>query len=69
MQPAKIYISQRKGRMQLSISQAVLDRIEPLRDEVNSLPKRSSCSRPLQSAWSARNGLSIIRKRCASMAR
>ena len=31
----KSYISQRKGRMQLSISQDVLDRIEPLRDEVN----------------------------------
>ena len=29
------YISQRKGRMQLSISQAVLDRIEPLREEIN----------------------------------
>jgi antitoxin CcdA len=35
MQPTKSYISQRKGRMQLSISQEVLDRIEPLRDEVN----------------------------------
>lgn len=31
----KPYISQRKGRMQLSISQDVLDRIEPLRHEVN----------------------------------
>lgn len=35
MHPSKSYISQRKGRMQLSISQEVLDRIEPLRDEVN----------------------------------
>lgn len=35
MQSTKSYISQRKGRMQLSISQEVLDRIEPLRDEVN----------------------------------
>lgn len=35
MQPTKSYISQRKGRMQLSISQEVLDRIEPLREEVN----------------------------------
>lgn len=35
MQPAKTYLSQRKGRMQLSISQEVLDRIEPLREEIN----------------------------------
>lgn len=35
MSLAKTYSSQRKGRMQLSISQEVLDRIEPLRDEVN----------------------------------
>ena len=35
MHPAKSFISQRKGRMQLSISQEVLDRIEPLREEVN----------------------------------
>ena len=35
MQPTRSYISQRKGRMQLSISQEVLDRIEPLRNEVN----------------------------------
>lgn len=35
MHPTKSYISQRKGRMQLSISQEVLDRIEPLRNEVN----------------------------------
>jgi antitoxin CcdA len=35
MHPSKSHISQRKGRMQLSISQDVLDRIEPLRDEVN----------------------------------
>ena len=35
MHSTKNYISQRKGRMQLSISQEVLDRIEPLRDEVN----------------------------------
>lgn len=35
MRPTKSYVSQRKGRMQLSISQEVLDRIEPLRDEVN----------------------------------
>ena len=35
MHSAKDYVSQRKGRMQLSISQEVLDRIEPLRDEVN----------------------------------
>lgn len=35
MPSAKNCISQRKGRMQLSISQEVLDRIEPLRDEVN----------------------------------
>lgn len=32
---AKTYHSQRKGRMQLSISQEVLDRIEPLREEIN----------------------------------
>lgn len=35
MQPTNTYISQRKGRMQLSISQEILDRIEPLRNEVN----------------------------------
>lgn len=35
MPQPKPYIVQRKGRMQLSISQEVLDRIEPLRDEVN----------------------------------
>lgn len=35
MQHAKTYHSQRKGRMQLSISQEVLDRIEPLREEIN----------------------------------
>lgn len=35
MHPTDSYISQRKGRMQLSISQEVLDRIEPLRNEVN----------------------------------
>ena len=35
MLPTKDYIAQRKGRMQLSISQQVLDRIEPLRSEVN----------------------------------
>lgn len=35
MPSTKNYVSQRKGRMQLSISQEVLDRIEPLRDEVN----------------------------------
>jgi hypothetical protein len=35
MQPIKGTSSQRKGRMQLSISQEVLDRIEPLREEVN----------------------------------
>jgi len=35
MHHTKPYISQRKGRIQLSISQEVLDRIEPLRDEVN----------------------------------
>lgn len=35
MYPTKNPIAQRKGRMQLSISQEVLDRIEPLRDEVN----------------------------------
>lgn len=35
MPPAKNYLSQRKGRMQLSISQEVLDRIEPLREEIN----------------------------------
>ena len=35
MQSTKTTISHRKGRMQLSISQEVLDRIEPLRDEVN----------------------------------
>jgi antitoxin CcdA len=32
---SKAYPSQRKGRMQLSISQEVLDRIEPLREEIN----------------------------------
>lgn len=32
---AKAYSSHRKGRMQLSISQEVLDRIEPLREEIN----------------------------------
>ena len=35
MQFAKTYHSQRKGSMQLSISQEVLDRIEPLREEIN----------------------------------
>ena len=35
MQASKNHAAQRKGRMQLSISQDVLDRIEPLRDEVN----------------------------------
>jgi antitoxin CcdA len=35
MQPIKGNSSQRKGRMQLSISQEVLDRIEPLREEIN----------------------------------
>lgn len=35
MQSIKNHIAQRKGRMQLSISQEVLDRIEPLREEVN----------------------------------
>jgi len=35
MHPTNDFISQRKGRMQLSISQDVLDRIEPLRAEVN----------------------------------
>lgn len=35
MCPMKSTVLQRKGRMQLSISQDVLDRIEPLRDEVN----------------------------------
>lgn len=35
MQASKNHAAQRKGRMQLSISQEVLDRIEPLRDEVN----------------------------------
>lgn len=35
MPPVKSYISPRKGRIQLSISQDVLDRIEPLREEVN----------------------------------
>lgn len=35
MQTVKTYQTPRKGRMQLSISQEVLDRIEPLRQEVN----------------------------------
>ncbi len=35
MQFAKNPASPRKGRMQLSISQEILDRIEPLRDEIN----------------------------------
>lgn len=35
MSLAKTHPSQRKGRMQLSISQEVLDRIEPLREEIN----------------------------------
>ena len=35
MHTSKALITQRKGRIQLSISQDVLDRIEPLRDEVN----------------------------------
>ncbi|ENO90473.1 type II toxin-antitoxin system CcdA family antitoxin [Thauera linaloolentis] len=35
MDTTKPCISPRKGRIQLSISQEVLDRIEPLRDEVN----------------------------------
>lgn len=35
MQTVKTYQMPRKGRMQLSISQDVLDRIEPLREEIN----------------------------------
>lgn len=35
MQTVKTYQTPRKGRMQLSISQDVLDRIEPLREEIN----------------------------------
>lgn len=35
MSLAKACSSQRKGRMQLSISREVLDRIEPLREEIN----------------------------------
>lgn len=31
----KSHSQQRKGRMQLSISQELLDRMEPLRDQVN----------------------------------
>lgn len=35
MLTSKNHIPQRKGRMQLSISQELLDRMEPLRDQVN----------------------------------
>lgn len=35
MQQAQTPYAQRKGRLQLSISQEILDRIEPLREEIN----------------------------------
>lgn len=35
MQTIKTYQTPRKGRMQLSISQELLDRINPLREEIN----------------------------------
>lgn len=73
MRPAKSPISSRKGRMQLSISQDVLDRIEPLRNEVNFSAEAEQlfaeiATRVERQKWLARNA-EALREHGAVIAR